>query len=72
MRANILIDFESFSELTSHLHEMIRQVKSEAKRQHKKAKAPKEVHPAYGEPKPFRVEDDNCYGYHRLIVKNDR
>lgn len=72
MRANILIDFESFGELTSHLYELIKQTKKEAKRQQKKYKAPKGASPAYAEPRPFRQEDDNCYGYHRIIVKNDK
>lgn len=70
MKANIKIEFDTFGELTSHLYELIRQVKKESKLQAKKDKMsyPNE---AYNEAKPFRAEDNNCYGYHHIIVRKD-
>lgn len=65
MQINIQIDCESISDFYSHLSEMRRQIKKEAKRL---KLSPEDEFTKESESKLY---DNNCYGTHEVVINND-
>jgi hypothetical protein len=64
MKAAINIECETIGELTSHLYEIIRQIKKGAK--------VRMLNASDEFPKKISFTDDNCYGEHYVTIKPDK